>query len=292
MWTDAYLDHLRVERGLAKHTIAAYASDLQRFASELEGVGCVSIDQVDLGALSGVLVGLSRGGLGARSQARFLSTVRGLFRYAVEEGALTDNPLDLVEAPKLARKLPTLLTRDEVTRLLMAPDVKTARGLRDAAMIYTMYAAGLRVSELVGLQMGEVDLRRGVVTAFGKGSKHRLVPLGEVSTRFLQHYIETVRPQWSDPDESHVFLSNRRGPLTRQGFWKSLKGYGRAAGIAKNLKPHMLRHSFATHLLAGGADLRAVQTLLGHVDISTTQIYTHVSGQRLKAVHGRYHPRG
>lgn len=292
VWTDAYLDHLRVERGLAKQTITSYASDLQRLTRELAEAGCSTIDQVDAGALSGVLVALSRAGLGARSQARFLSSVRGLFRYAVEEGALGDNPLDLIEAPTLARKLPTLVTRDEVTRLLVAPDVTSPRGLRDAAMIHTMYAAGLRVSELVGLKMGDLDLRAAVVTAFGKGGKSRLVPLGEVSAALLERYLEGVRPRWAHIDEQHVFLSKRRKPLTRQAFWKALKGYGRAAGIAKNLKPHMLRHSFATHLLAGGADLRAVQTLLGHADISTTQIYTHVSGERLKAVHSRHHPRG
>lgn len=292
VWTDAYLDHLRVERGLAKLTIVAYASDLQRFTAALDQAGCSSLDEVDSGMLSGVLVRLSRAGLGARSQARFLSSVRGLFKYLVEEGALSDNPLDLVDAPKLARKLPTLLTEAEVTRLLLAPDLGVPVGLRDAAMIHTMYASGLRVSELVGLQMGEVDLRAGVVAAFGKGRKRRLVPFGEVTGQLLRRYIEEVRPRWVDQGQAHIFLSGRRRPLTRQAFWKTLKRYGAVAGISKNLKPHMLRHSFATHLLSGGADLRVVQTLLGHADISTTQIYTHVSGQRLKTIHGRYHPRG
>lgn len=292
VWLDAYLDHLRVERGLAKLSIDAYAGDLARFSRAMQAAGLEDFTGVEIGFLSGVLVELAQAGVGARSQARFLSSLRGLFRYLVDEGAVGENPMDQVEAPRLSRKLPGLLTGEEVLRLLATPDRATPRGLRDAAMLHTMYAAGLRVSELVGLDLGGLDLDGGYLTAFGKGEKRRLVPLGQAAVELIEAYLGEVRPQWASPEQHAVFLSHRRRPLTRQAFWKAIKGYAAAAGIMKNVKPHMLRHSFATHLLTGGADLRTVQTLLGHADISTTQIYTHVSGHHLKAVHGRYHPRG
>ncbi len=288
---DTYLDHLRVERGLGARTISAYASDLACFGRLLEAQRC-TVAEADLGAISRVLIDLAARGLSARSQGRFLSSLRGFYKYLVQEGLCRSSPLELVESPRLGRKLPSLLSRDEVLRLLAAPKVAEPRGRRDAAMIHTMYAAGLRVSELVELALGDLDLRAGFLAAFGKGRKRRLVPLGELARESLTQYLGTVRGAWAKPNERCLFVTQRGGGMTRQGFWKLLKSYGRAAGITKNLTPHMLRHSFATHLLEGGADLRIVQTLLGHADISTTQIYTHVSVDHMSAMHRRFHPRG
>ena len=290
-WIDAYLDHLRVERGLGRLTIEAYAGDLSRYQNLLVARGC-TLETADVGAVSAVLVELSGKGLSSRSQARFLSSLRGLYKYLVQERALASSPLDLIEAPRLARKLPSLLSHDEILRLLAAPDVTTKRGLRDAAMLHTLYASGLRVSELVGLGMSDVDLRGGLVSALGKGRKRRMVPLGELAQESLRRYLEHVRSLWAQPRSRSLFVTPRGSGMTRQGFWKLLKRYSRAVGIQKNVTPHMLRHSFATHLLEGGADLRVVQTLLGHADIATTQVYTHVSARRLRQMHERYHPRG
>jgi len=290
-WIDAYLDHLRVERGLGRLTIEAYAGDLARFVQLLAARGCTPAD-ADVSAVTGVLVALGEASLSARSQSRFLSSVRGLYKYLAQEGLLTRNPLSLVEAPRLSRKLPNLLSRDEVLRLLAAPDRGTPRGIRDAAMLQTLYAAGLRVSELVGLGLADLDLRTGLVAAFGKGRKRRLVPLGDLARDSLVVYLETVRGLWARPTALPLFVTQRGSGMTRQGFWKIIGRYSAGAGIRKTVTPHMLRHSFATHLLEGGADLRVVQTLLGHSDIATTQIYTHVSGDHLRVMHARYHPRG
>jgi integrase/recombinase XerD len=290
-WIDAYLDHLRVERGLGRLTIEAYAADLARFVRLLDARGCTPGD-ADVGAVTGVLVALTDLGLSARSQARFLSSVRGLYKYLAQEGLVASNPLNLVEAPRLSRKLPNLLSRDEVLRLLATPDCSLPRGLRDAAMLQTLYAAGLRVSELVGLGLADLDLRTGLVAAFGKGRKRRLVPLGDLAREALTRYLANVRGRWARPNVHKLFVTQRGTGMSRQAFWKILKRYSAAAGIRKTVSPHMLRHSFATHLLEGGADLRVVQTLLGHSDIVTTQIYTHVSGDHLRLMHERYHPRG
>ena len=288
---DSYLDHLRVERGLARNTLAAYASDLCRFVSVLQQRGC-ALENVDAAVVSAVLVQLSQEGLGGRSQARFLSSLRGLFTYLVQERVLSNHPLELVDSPRVGRRLPGLLSQQEILRLLSAPGVATPRGIRDTAMLHTMYAAGLRVSELVSLTLGDVDLQNGVVAAFGKGAKRRLVPLGVPARKTIERYLREVRPLWADAAQPALFLSARRRPLTRQGFWKLVRGYARVAGIVRPISPHKLRHSFATHLLEGGADLRVVQTLLGHSDIATTQVYTHVTGEHLNAMHSRYHPRG
>jgi integrase/recombinase XerD len=289
-WLDLYLDHLRVERGLSKRTLEAYAADLCRVLALLSERG-QDLARADGAAVNAVLLQLSRAGLGARSQARLLSSLRGLFRYLKDEGLTAVDPTQLVVSPRLTRKLPSLLTQDEVLRLLHAPDVTTARGLRDAAMLQVMYAAGLRVSELVGLEIADLELRSGYLTVLGKGRKRRLVPLGRPACAALERYLRQARGAWARPAERHVFLTARRKGMTRQAFWKLIKQYAAAAGIRKRMTPHMLRHSFATHLLQGGADLRAVQTMLGHADISTTQIYTHVTGDHLRAMHARCHPR-
>lgn len=290
-WIDAYLDHLKVERGLGPKTLEAYAADFVRFTAYLDKRN-KSLANADAGTVSGALVELSQQGLCARSQARFVSALRGLYKYLVDEQLIARNPMELIESPKLNRKLPALLNADEVARLLAAPNQDNPRGLRDAAMLHTMYAAGLRVSELVRLQLADLDLRAGFLVAFGKGRKRRLVPLGEPARDAIEAYLSRVRGRWAKPGERCVFVTSRGGCMTRQAFWKLIKSYAREAGISKTISPHMLRHSFATHLLLGGADLRVVQTLLGHADITTTQIYTHLTGQHLKQMHQRYHPRG
>ncbi len=291
MHVDAYLVHLKVERGVSPATIDAYARDLCAFTAYAAEQG-LAIDQIGEHAIPGFLVGLSKRGLSARSQARTLSAVRGFFRWLVRERILVRDPTELVERPRLGRRLPVVLTREEVLRLLDAPDASTPRGLRDAAMLHTMYAAGLRVSELVTLELGDVHLESGFVAAFGKGRKRRVVPIGAVARDLVTRWLE-ARPRFASKGASRsLFLTHHGRPMTRQGFFKNVKRYAAAAGIVKSVSPHKLRHSFATHLLAGGADLRAVQTMLGHADIATTQIYTHVGGDHLRRMHARHHPRG
>jgi integrase/recombinase XerD len=290
-WVDLYLDHLRVERGMSPHTVSAYATDLRRLLTHLDECGR-DLAGADVGTITGLLLSASSEGLGARSQARLLSSLRGLYRFLRSERLIEGDPTELLDSPRLQRKLPSLLTREEMLRLLEAPDPGHPRGVRDTAMLHVMYAAGLRVSELVGLSLGDVDLRGGYLAAFGKGRKRRLVPLGRPACAAVERYLSEVRERWARGAEPALFLTHRGRAMTRQGFWKALRRYASAAGITKRISPHMLRHSFATHLLQGGADLRTVQTMLGHADISTTQIYTHVTGDHLRAVHGRYHPRG
>jgi integrase/recombinase XerD len=239
-----------------------------------------------------VLAALRDAGLSTRSQARFLSSLRGLYKHLVREELISNNPLDLLDSPKISRKLPSLLSGPEVLRLLAAPDVNDPRGMRDAAMLHTLYASGLRVSELVQLRLRDVDLRAGVLSAFGKGSKRRLVPIGAFAISAVEAYLGAVRGKWAKPRETRLFVTQRGTGMTRQAFWKNLKRYSVVAGIPRRVSPHMLRHSFATHMLEGGADLRVVQTLLGHTDISTTQVYTHVSVEHLRRLHQRFHPRG
>lgn len=288
---DQYILHLRVERGLSPKTIDAYSRDLTRFIAHLVDEG-IALKKVSAAELASFLLELSGTGLSARSQARVLSSLRGFFRFLVQEKEIPDDPSALVDRPKLGRRLPGVLTREEIIALLRAPQGEGPREVRDRAMLFTMYAAGLRVSELVNLDLNDVNLETGFVAAYGKGRKRRIVPLGPAAVEKIQLYLRDVRAEWAKPSSRAVFLTSRGTPMTRQAFWKRIKQHARSAGIAKNVSPHKLRHSFATHLLAGGADLRAVQTMLGHADISTTQIYTHVSGDRLRKVHEKHHPRG
>jgi integrase/recombinase XerD len=288
---DAYLDHLKVERGLAVATVEAYAHDLATFMAHMDRQG-LTVQEADAAAVAGYLLSLADDGQSARSQARRLSSLRGFFRYLVAERHLSREPTDLIDGPRLGRRLPGVLTPDEVGRLLEAPPADTPRGIRDRAMLQTMYAAGLRVSELCRLELGDVNLEAGFLAAFGKGRKRRVVPLGEVASDAIVVYQEQVRGRWARPGERCLFVTHRGGPMTRQGFWKLVKRHAAAAGITKAISPHKLRHSFATHLLLGGADLRAVQSMLGHADIATTQVYTHVTGDHLARTHARYHPRG
>lgn len=287
---DAYLAHLKVEKGLGKLTIEAYATDLASLLGFLEEES-LELAEVDPAALSGWLLSLSARDLTARSQARHLSAVRGLFAWLLKEREIARDPTKLIDRPKLLRKLPSVLSRQEVARLLAAPNREKGRGRRDSAMLHTMYAAGLRVTELCTLGLGDANLESGFVQVLGKGDKRRIVPLGAPARKRIERYLDD-RAGWAPPGEPALFVTSRGGPMTRQGFWKNIKRYARDAGIAKNVTPHELRHSFATHLLLGGADLRAVQAMLGHTDISTTEVYTHVTGDHLAAVHERFHPRG
>ncbi len=288
---DDYIQHLRVERGLSQHTVDGYARDLARFGDRLEDED-IALAKIDEGTVAGYLVSLSQKGLSARTQARALSAMRGFFRFLVQEGWHSRDPTELLEGPRLLRRLPDVLNRDEVLRLLQTPSGDKPNRVRDRAMLHTMYAAGLRVTELVDLDLGDVNLAEGFVSALGKGNKRRIVPIGEHARVAMAQYLSEVRPKWARPASRACFVTARGKAMTRQGFWRIVKKYARAAGISKDISPHKLRHSFATHLLAGGADLRSVQTMLGHADISTTQIYTHVTGDHLRKMHERYHPRG
>jgi integrase/recombinase XerD len=287
-WIDAYLDHLRVERGLARNTLDAYARDLGALAAHVGGgADPATISQ---GTLSSLMVDNARRGFGARSSARQLSGLRGFFRFLVREKACAEDPTLLVDRPKLGRRLPRVMSYDEVERLLAAPDRTTNRGLLHAAMLHLMYSSGLRVSELCGLRLADLDLQRGLLQATGKGNKRRLVPVGEVAMGFVSSYLQQVRPA-AAPTETVLFVSPRGGAFSREGFWRIVRRYAVAAGIVPLPSPHKLRHSFATHLLRGGADLRSVQAMLGHADLGTTEIYTHVAHDHVRRAHAKAHPR-
>lgn len=290
---DEYINFLLVEKGLAAATIDAYSRDLARYIRFLRANKIQALSESDTTAILKYLLRLRDQGLGLRSRGRHLVTIRGLYRFAVQEKLLKKDPARLVELPKSGVRLPDVLAFPEIQKLLDAPDPKSAKGLRDAAMLELLYAAGLRVSELVALKASAVNLEAGFVRVFGKGSKERVVPMGSHARKKIQTYWDYGRPQLLKADVSpHLFVARAGNPMTRQGFWKLLKRYGAKAGIQKTVTPHSLRHSFASHLLEGGADLRAVQMMLGHVDISTTQIYTHVARDHMKKMHEKYHPRG
>jgi len=289
---DLYLDHLRVERALSVHTVAAYATDLAKFSRYADQQGITSLVAIGYADVSGWLAELVTARLSPRSTSRHVSSLRGLFRFLAREGVLANDPTTLLARPRIGRRLPQPLGEHELVRLLQTPNPEKPRGLRDRAMLSLTYAAGLRASELVGLTLADIDLQRGVVAAFGKGGKRRLVPIGEIAMEHLEAYLK-VRTVPADRDSGSdvVFQSPRGGPLTRQAFWKIVRRHARAAGIPRDVYPHQLRHSFATHLLRGGADLRSVQTMLGHADVSTTEIYTHVSRDDVRKAYERAHPR-
>jgi integrase/recombinase XerD len=288
-WIDAYLDHLRVERALAPATLAAYGSDLARFAAHAEGRGALTAEALDGTVVASFLAAADES---PRSIARRLSAIRGLAKFLVRERILKSDPAALIDRPKMGRRLPKHLGEDEVMRLLSAAAATSFRGKRDRAMLYLLYASGLRVSELVGLRLGDIDLTRGVVIPLGKGQKRRIVPIGELALGVLSEYLEARATRTArGPASDAVFVAQGMRPMTRQNFFKLLKRYARVAGITKPVSPHWVRHTFATHLLAGGADLRSVQAMLGHADISTTEIYTHVSSDHVKKAHRASHPR-
>jgi integrase/recombinase XerD len=286
---DRYLDHLAVERGLSKNTVLAYRQDLVRLATSLAGSGR-ELPAATREDLTAAQRRRRLEGLAPRSVARALSAARGFFAYLVAERERQDDPTANLSAPKLMKRLPKVLSEEEVERLLAAPDTSEPRGQRDRAMIETMYATGLRVSELVTLTLPQLRLDAGFLVAYGKGSKERIVPVGEAAEAWLLRYLREARPGLQKTRSDAVFLSRLGAGMTRERCWQILQEYGRAAGIA-GLSPHKLRHSFATHLLEHGADLRAVQMMLGHADIATTQIYTHIHQHRLKSLYDRFHPR-
>jgi integrase/recombinase XerD len=289
---DAYLAHLAVERSVSPHTLESYGRDLRRFLEHMEKRGVPDLFGARENDIIEFLLALAKEGLVARSRARVLSAVRGFYRFHVREATTAQNPAAQIELPRPGRRLPEFLTVDEVERLLAAPDVKTREGLRDRAMLELLYATGLRVSELTGLETAQVKLQAGYLVAMGKGRKQRVVPIGETALTLVERYLDEARPRFAKARPSpFLFLTSRGGPMTRQGFWKLLRGHALRAGISKPLSPHKLRHSFATHLVERGADLRAVQTMLGHADISTTQIYTHVSQGHLRKLYDKFHPR-
>jgi integrase/recombinase XerD len=282
----AFLNYCRVEKGLAPNTIAAYRQDLERLASWV-GSEIPRAEQ-----LRRYLESLYEAGLSSRSIARHLTTVRNFYRYLLREGWVSGEETALLASPKFWNRLPKLLTKEEIDRLVAAVGGERPTAERDRAMVELMYASGLRVSELCRLGCSDVDAELGLVRVLGKGNRQRIVPVGKVALAAIERYLQSARPRLLKGRSSpYLFVTARGGPLTRQAFWKSLAGYGRKAGLRRRLSPHALRHSFATHLLEGGADLRSVQTMLGHADISTTQIYTHVMRSRLQTVVDTHHPR-
>jgi len=288
-----YLDHLIIDRGLASLSVESYASDMKVLAAFLCARNIDRIDQVTREDLLVFLAQMDGRGLSPRSRARKLSCIKGFFRFLMERNHICVNPAEQIDAPKIQRNLPNYLDLEEVERLLAAPSVSPLEGRRDHAMFELLYATGLRVSELVGLEMSRLDLEMGCVTVMGKGSKERVVPLGIPASKAVQDYMDTVRSRLLGPMRSEALFVTRRGkPMTRQAFWKIIKKAALAAGIRKEISPHTLRHSFATHLVQNNADLRSVQIMLGHSDISTTEIYTHVAQHRLKQLHTSCHPRG
>lgn len=288
-----YLDHLIIDRGLAALSVDSYASDMKGFTRFLSDRKVDKVNQVAREDLLLFIAMLDSQGLSPRTRARKISCIKSFFRFLAERNEIGENPSELIEAPRLPRRIPHYLESEEVERLLASPNRTTPEGRRDQTMLELAYAAGLRVSELVSLEMHRLDLEIGCVTVMGKGSKERIVPIGVPATRALMDYLDKVRPLLLGQVRSEAVFVTRRGkPMTRQTFWKIVKKTALLAGIRKEISPHTLRHSFATHLVQNDADLRAIQIMLGHADISTTEIYTHVAGQRLKQLHATCHPRG
>lgn len=287
------MEYLTVELGLSANTRQAYERDLRLFSKTLGFKNSDALVNVNREQITGYMTQLKEKGLAAATIARKLAAIKAFYRFMTAEGYMDANPAEVVEAGTKGIKLPRVLSEDEVVRLLNQPDITTAEGFRDRTMLEVLYATGMRVSELINLTLERVDLNMKYIIAFGKGNKERIVPLGSVAAEFLQQYLEKVRPKLTHEDRNTniVFLAFGGHELTRQRFWQIIRAYGRKANINKALTPHILRHSFATHLLDNGADLRSVQELLGHSDISTTQIYTHLTNKRLRDIYAKAHPR-
>lgn len=291
---DHFLDALWSERGLSQNTLAAYGRDLKAWGGWLDKEKQLSLLHADAATLQQYLAYRGRNGAKSSSMARVLSSLRRFYRYQLRQGSISEDPSALIDAPRIGRLLPGSLSEAQVDDLLDAPDVEQSLGLRDRAMLELLYAAGLRVSELVTLESSQINLQVGVVRVMGKGSKERMVPLGDVAVDWVTQYLDVARPQLMRGNGvcDTVFVTRRGSGMTRQGFWHLIKRYAKQAGIEQALSPHTLRHAFATHLLNHGADLRVLQMLLGHSDLSTTQIYTHIAQARLQEVHQKHHPRG
>ncbi|MBN2282727.1 MAG: site-specific tyrosine recombinase XerD [Deltaproteobacteria bacterium] len=290
---DEYLNYLAVERGLSRNTLEAYSRDLNRFVGFLESRDHRDFEEVTPDVVISFLALLRGGGLQATSVNRSLACIRGLYKHLLRENVLEKNPVAHIELAKVWMRLPDTLSVAEMRMLLEKPGSETPAAIRDTAMLELMYATGIRVSEMISLTMNNINWQVGYLIVVGKGNKERIVPVGRKALDRLRTYIDAARPVLLKGVRSDVIFLNRSGRgLTRQGFWKILKKYAGLCGIQKKVHPHTFRHSFATHLLDGGADLRAVQVMLGHADISTTQIYTHITRERLKDIHRKYHPRG
>lgn len=288
----AFIDYLTIERGLSSNTVVAYAHDLAQFAAYAGEHGASSVGGITERTVEGFLHGLREAAMSPNSISRKLSAIKTFCKFACREGYAETDFTSEIGSMKGAKRLPSVLTIEEVAVLLNQPDMSTEAGLRDKAMLETLYASGLRVSELINLRLSDLNLSVGFLRCFGKGSKERIVPLGKVAIGYLERYMAESRPAYARSGSSeYLFLTNRGRKMSRVGFWKLIKRHAARAGIAKSITPHTLRHSFATHLLQGGADLRSIQEMLGHADIATTQIYTHVSRERLKEVYRESHPR-
>lgn len=287
-----YIHYLSVEKGLAKNTLESYTRDLRSFCEYLKQDGIRTFEETTRSCIVGYLLSLKENGKAAATLSRNLASIRSLYAYLFQEKIVLDNPAADMESPKLEKKLPRVLSTQEVDLLLDQPDQLQVTGIRDKAMLEVIYATGIRVSELMSLDLDDVNLDAGFIRCNGKGSKERIIPLGSVAVRHVDRYMGDGRPKLMRQNGEHAMFVNQHGKrLTRQGFWKILKKYARLAGITKDITPHTMRHSFATHLLENGADLRSVQEMLGHADISTTQIYTQVTKRKLRDVYQKTHPR-
>lgn len=287
-----FINYIVVERRLAKNTVDAYYRDIKRFTNFFRLKSPEDLSFITRNDINNYLSDFRKEKLLASSQARHLVSIKMFFRFLVNESLIEKNPTENIESPSLTRRLPETLSFEDVEKLLKEPDTSYPLGLRDSAMIELLYATGVRVSELISLTINDINLEVGYIISMGKGFKQRIIPLGEEASLRLKNYLETSRPLLIKGKDINELFVNRRGyKMTRQGFWKIIKKYAKAAGIAKEVSPHSLRHSFATHLLEGGADLRSVQKMLGHADISTTQIYTHIIKERLRIIYDKYHPR-
>lgn len=288
---DLFLNYLRVERHLADNTLQAYGRDLRFFSEYLSKNKISVLEKVTEKNILEFISSCRKRGVKSRSIARTLVAVRSLFRFMIREKIMENDPTSKIEFPKLGIRLPKTMNLEQVDSLLAQPDLNKDIGARDHAMLQLMYATGMRVSELVNVKLNSLNLDGGYLRVFGKGSKERVVPMGDVARKALEDYITNIRNKKGIAASEYLFITGRNEPMTRQGFWERIKFYAKKAGIRVNVTPHMLRHSFATHLLERGADLRSVQTMLGHADVSTTQIYTHVSPKHLQAIYKKFHPR-
>ena len=288
-----FVDYLTVEKGLARNSLEAYSRDLNRYIDFFEQNGIERVEDITAGEVIAYLETLRREGLVSSSINRALAAIRGFHKYLLREHGIKENPVAHIDLAKVWFRLPDTLSRDEMNTLLQVPGAATPLAVRDTAMMELMYATGVRVSELISMKLNDVNWQMGFCIVIGKGNKERVIPIGQRAQSCLQGYTEHVRIRLLKGAINNTIFLNRSGqPLSRQGFWKIIKKYARKAGLQKKIYPHTFRHSFATHLLEGGADLRSVQMMLGHSDISTTQIYTHVTRERLKEIHEKYHPRG
>lgn len=291
--SDLYTKYLLLEKGVAANTLESYTRDIAGFVDFMVQNGIELIESVDITAILAWLIHLKKEGLSARSRARHLVAIRGLFKFLLQEEMINSDPVKTVDIPKTGFYLPEVMTVEEIEKLLAVPDITLPRELRNAAMLEIIYGAGLRVSELINMKVQDINFDAGFVRVFGKGSSERIVPIGSHAKQMTLEWIKTGRPQLLQNITSrYLFVARAGKPMTRQGFWKIIKLYSLKSGIRRNITPHTFRHSFATHLIEGGADLRSVQTMLGHADIATTQIYTHVSKAHLLEMHKKFHPRG